>query len=193
MDEQGPVHFLNLEYFFRLLYESRVGLESPTFDIGIWLAQAWSITAFFGFVSSVVALGVLIYSLLRMMHVLHHEEHYFETIAFAEADKQVDHSRWNHVIALIESGQESDWRQAILEADIMLEEILIEQGYPGETVGERLKAVNPARFHTLDNAWTAHKVRNEIAHQGSSYKLDDNLAYRTIKLYESVFREFNTI
>lgn len=193
MDEQGPVHFLNLEYFFRLLYDARAGVDGQTFDIGIWLAQAWSITAFLGYMTSIVALGILVYSLIRTMQILHREEHYFETIDAHEADRQVDHSRWEHVVTLIESGQESDWRQAILEADIMLEEVLIEQGYPGETVGERLKNVDPARFRTLDNAWAAHKVRNEIAHQGSAYKLDDNFAYRTIKQYESVFKEFNTI
>lgn len=191
--EPGSVNFLNLEYFFRLLYDARFGAEAVPFDFGVLLAQAWSLTALIAYTSSIVALGIIIYSLIRMSQVLAAEEHLFHTIEFAEADKEVDHSRWNHVVSLIEGSQENDWRQAIIEADIMLEEVLVEQGLPGDTIGDRLKAADPAHFKTLDNAWAAHKVRNEIAHQGSAFKLDDNLAYRTIKQYESVFREFNTI
>ena len=94
---------------------------------------------------------------------------------------------------LIESGQESDWRQAIIEADIMLDEVLDQLGYQGESVGEKLRAVNPAQFRTLNNAWEAHRVRNEIAHQGSAYQLTERLAHRTIANYEAVFREHGEI
>jgi hypothetical protein len=94
---------------------------------------------------------------------------------------------------LVETGHESDWRQAIIEADIMLDEVLTRQGYEGTTIGDKLKQANPNRFHTLNNAWEAHKVRNDIAHSGSAYQLSDQIAYRTIKHYEAVFREFGEI
>jgi len=94
---------------------------------------------------------------------------------------------------LIESGQESDWRNAIIEADIMLEEVLTQLGYQGESLGEKLRAVNQNHFQTLNQAWEAHRVRNEIAHQGSSYHLSEHLAHRTIANYEAVFREHGEI
>ena len=72
-------------------------------------------------------------------------------------------------------------------------EVLDQLGYTGESLGEKLRSVNPNQFHTLNNAWDAHRVRNEIAHQGSSYQLSEHLAHRTIANYEAVFREHGEI
>ena len=75
----------------------------------------------------------------------------------------------------------------------MLDDLLTQLGYRGVSIGEKLKVVDPAKFRTLDEAWDAHKVRNQIAHQGSAYPLTDHLAYRTILHYENVFKEHGEI
>ena len=103
---------------------------------------------------------------------------------------QEDNSRWQSVMAHASSESPNDWRVAIMEADIMLEEVLNHAGYLGESIGEKLKG---AKFSSLDDAWEAHKVRNDIAHRGSIFKLDNTTAYRTVKRYERVFREFGEI
>lgn len=102
-----------------------------------------------------------------------------------------ENERWAHVRALLSSAATSDWRQAIIEADIMLEEMLRAIGYDGVSIGDMLKNVDPADFLTLDKAWEAHKIRNQIAHRGMDFRVDRTDAERVIKLYESVFREFN--
>ena len=89
----------------------------------------------------------------------------------------------------MQSTNQSDWRQAIIEADIILDELLTRLGYVGDSVGEKLKQVHTNHFQTLSNAWEAHKVRNEIAHSGMNFELTDRIAYRTIANYEAVFRE----
>jgi hypothetical protein len=98
--------------------------------------------------------------------------------------------RWDKVKNHIESDNENDWRQAIMEADIMLAELLTKMGYKGEGIGEQLKRVEKSDFNTLDEAWEAHKVRNRIAHDGSGYVLSKTEAKRTIDLYRKVFDEF---
>jgi hypothetical protein len=70
---------------------------------------------------------------------------------------------------------------------------LTRQGYIGDGVGEKLKSIEPSEFGTLADAWEAHKVRNQIAHEGSAFNLSESLAHRTIARYESVFREFKAI
>ena len=57
----------------------------------------------------------------------------------------------------------------------------------------KLKAVDPSRFHSLQHAWDAHKVRNQIAHSGSAFPLTERLAHRTIAQYEVVMREHGEI
>ena len=63
-------------------------------------------------------------------------------------------------------------------------------GYQGNTIGEKLKSVEKSDFITLEKAWSAHRIRNQIAHDGSAFKLTREVAEKTIKEYEMVFKEF---
>jgi hypothetical protein len=74
--------------------------------------------------------------------------------------------------------------------DNLLGEALREKGYRGDGVGEMLKM---ASFKTVQLAWDAHKVRNRIAHDGSSFQLTPHEAKRVFNLYESVLRELKVI
>lgn len=99
-------------------------------------------------------------------------------------------SRWNHVSLLMKSHNPSDWKQAIIEADVMLDNMLDAIGYEGNSIGDKLKNAEEEDFKTLDKAWEAHKVRNRIAHDGGEYKFAYDEAARVVKLYEDVFKEF---
>lgn len=182
----------NFDYLLGLFGNTEftpITLES----VSLWWENVWHITSSIAFLLTLMSIAILLYSTMRLRQIRHEEHHLYSTIKEEKLEQQVDHARFAHVMTLIESAHESDWRQAIIEADIMLDDLLKQLGVPGDSVGERLKNVNKSSFSTLDNAWAAHKVRNEIAHQGSAYKLSNHLAYRTIKQYESVFREHGEI
>ena len=102
----------------------------------------------------------------------------------------VSNERWNHIEELIKSYNSNDWRQAIIEADLILEEMLEKIGYAGMTIGDKLKNVEPSDFNTLNQAWEAHKIRNKIAHEGSKFALSREDAERAVGLYREVFKEF---
>ncbi len=99
--------------------------------------------------------------------------------------------QWERIVTLANSPVESDWRRAILEADVMLGGVLTAQGYRGTSIGEMLKTANPIQFTTLDMAWAAHKIRNEVAHGGENFVLTERETRGTIDLYRQVFEEFN--
>lgn len=101
--------------------------------------------------------------------------------------------RWARVMEHATSGDEHQWRLAILEADIMLNELLDLKGFKGETMAEKMKRVNPSDFHSIDDAWEAHKVRNKVAHEGSESPLTEREKNRVIGLYKRVFEEFGFI
>lgn len=107
----------------------------------------------------------------------------------AKADPELGR-KWEKILALSESKNESDWRQAIIEADIILGELLTHMGYKGETIGEQMKRVERGDFKTLAQASEAHHVRNRLAHDGSDYPLSQSEARRIIGLYRDVFEEF---
>ncbi len=194
----GPIHFLNLEYFFRILYESRLGFSSEGtgfFDLLLaWIAHTWSVLGVVSFLFSLLAFAVLAYSSVRLFQIKEEEEHdTWSDLEPESAEHAKDRSRWAHIQSLIESPQERDWREAVMEADIMLEDLLVERGFPGETTGERLQHVSREQHPSIDEAWEAHKVRNRIVHEGMTYSLDDKTAYRTVRKYEAVFRDFGEI
>lgn len=101
--------------------------------------------------------------------------------------------KWKEIIELSESDNQSDWRLAIIEADIILAELLDKLQLPGETMGDKLKAVEKSDFITIDSAWEAHKARNMIAHEGSNFLINQREVRRIISLYEAVFKEFEII
>ncbi|HCB35062.1 MAG: hypothetical protein A2W52_02210 [Candidatus Taylorbacteria bacterium RIFCSPHIGHO2_02_49_25] len=111
----------------------------------------------------------------------------------AEHSENVSNKRWERILDRLDSPKESDWRLAVLEADVLLDEMVTHMGYHGDSLGERLRSVEKSDFVTLDKAWEAHAVRNKIAHEGSAFPLANREAKRVIGLYEEVFREFHYI
>lgn len=110
----------------------------------------------------------------------------------AEPEK-ITNPKWQKVLDHVNSPNSADWRLAILEADIMLDEMLDKMGYHGVTIGDKLKSVEASDFSTLQQAWEAHKIRNSIAHEGSDFVLTKPEAERVVRLFQKVFEEFKYI
>ena len=101
--------------------------------------------------------------------------------------------RWRKVLTYIFSTNSADWKLAIIEADSMLESLMEELGFRGESLGDRLKTATRETFRPLTAAWEVHTVRNKIAHEGLGYDISQHEAKRIIALYEQIFREFGYI
>jgi hypothetical protein len=124
------------------------------------------------------------------------EKETYGSVANVHIDGEVSelkNEKWERIIELINSANEADWRLAIIEADVMLEDLLRRASYHGETLGEMLRSVEKSDMLTLESAWEAHKIRNAIAHRGSEFPLTEREAKRAISLFEEVFQEFKII
>lgn len=185
----------NVEYFFRLLYDLIYGAHtSLNYDaFTSFVAHLWIWIIVIGYAVSVFGLFVIVYTTVRLFELRKREEEFYSTLIVPSEGKVGTHPRWEHIQSLLEGSSASEWRQAIIEADIMLDDVLGKQGYVGDGIGEKLKSADSADFKTLQDAWEAHKVRNQVAHQGSAFDLSDTLAQRTLAHYEAVFREFKVI
>ncbi len=108
-------------------------------------------------------------------------------------DSVMENPKWKLVLEHINSDDVNKWKLAILEADIIMSELLDSLNLLGNSVGEKLKSVEKGDFEHIEEAWEAHKVRNAIAHEGSEFLLTQREAKRVIELYKSVFEEFKII
>ena len=184
----------SLDFFvlFQSIYDVIFGVAS--FDVYAFLSKLRPFTTFI----SLVFIAGSIYSYMRFSQIRSAEHAYYEGKAKEAAEtkavkKVYKNEKWERVQAHITSDNQSDWRLAILECDVILEEMVAVMGYRGDNLGEKLKNVERSDFTTIDQAWEAHKVRNLIAHEGSDYVLLEREAKRVVELYRRVFEEFKFI
>ncbi len=119
-----------------------------------------------------------------------YKEHFVKSEPKSTAKKNL---RWEKIMQLFNSHNQNDWRVAIIDADTMLDELLISYNFPGENLGERLKNANQRLMPTTQNAWEAHKIRNRIAHEGINYILSEHDAQLARRNFEIVFRDAGII
>jgi len=101
-------------------------------------------------------------------------------------------SRWEEIQKHLNSTKEAEWKFAVIEADTLVDSLLKASGYPGDTMGDRLKNINKVQIVTLDGLWEAHKIRNRLAHD-ISYFLRYGEAKRAVQLYEKTLKELNAL
>lgn len=191
----NSVNFLNLEYIYL-----RVVDFFQNFDIiAVLNALIHFVEKIRPYTAAVTIFlfYIIFYTIIRLRQVENKDEPKFRV---SDAKKQIPqagaeqdialHEKWLKVQAHINSDDHSQWRLAVLEADIMLGDILEKMGYQGDSIGDKLKSVDKSDFLTLDYAWEAHKIRNQIAHEGSDFQLNEREAKRVIDLYKTVFSEF---
>lgn len=137
----------------------------------------------------------IVYCAMRIMQIRRHEWATFHKAAHTVIAEDVPRTqlRWNRILENARSDDEHKWRLAILEGDIMLNELLDLQGYKGETMAEKMKQVSRTQFNSIDDAWEAHRVRNRVAHEGTEHRIEEREKNHVINLYQRVFKEFGFI
>ncbi len=154
-------------------------------------------------VLSLLLIMGIVYCFLRIEHIVHATKHEdvshggghggHDTHEKSGTEDNPIQKRWERVQKHLHSASESDWRLAVLEADVLLDEMVTHMGYHGDSLGEKLKGIEKSDFLALDGVWEAHGVRNKIAHEGISFALTEREAKRIMKLYEDAFKEFHYI
>ena len=123
--------------------------------------------------------------------VAHATEHEETSRVGASTPQDFTHT-WAGIRAMAESQRDSDWKLAIIEADKLVDEVLQQSGFPGETMGERLMLMNPDRLTSLQDLWDAHKLRNLLVHE-MDYHIQNEQARGAINAFERVLRELGAV
>jgi hypothetical protein len=187
------VNFLNLEHVFWRITQL-VNFFDPYVLLNMLIHLVERIRPIAILITLFMAY-VIIYSHIKLKQMAKEQEEKFNATKVKELTPDIGqdkalHEKWQKVQAHINSNNPSDWRLAILEADIMLGDVLEKMGYQGDSIGEKLKSVDKSDFLTLQLAWDAHLVRNQIAHEGADFKLNEREAKEVIDKFKKVFEEF---
>lgn len=193
----NPLYLFNQGYnFFRELFSFLASVVDDAVTIYYFLV--FGLATFFLF--------VIFYCIIRLFEIrkkehehLHHEMvEYAHHLSEKEKKAQAGESgstnpRWMKTLTYLFSSSSSDWKLAIIEADAMLDSLMDQLGFKGETLGEKLKGADQGNFRNLTAAWEVHTIRNRIAHEGLSYDISQHEAKRVIAIYEKIFHEFGYI
>ena len=91
--------------------------------------------------------------------------------------------RWQKISKIAESGNEKDYKLAIIEADDFLYKMLEDRGYDGETFEELIENAEKKILPSSLDILSAHKLRNSIVYD-SDYKLNIEMAKKALTDYE---------
>lgn len=99
---------------------------------------------------------------------------------------------WEHIKTLANSSNPSDWNMAVLRADSLLDDSLMHLGYEGTSLAERLKIVDPTKLTSIDNVWSAHRLRNMIAHDPLEQHTKETIIH-ALRSYEQALKELGVL
>ncbi|MBI4117289.1 MAG: hypothetical protein HY451_01200 [Parcubacteria group bacterium] len=99
---------------------------------------------------------------------------------------------WQDVLNHLNSANESEWKLAIIEADKLIDDLLIQKGYQGESLAERLNMVDKKSMKSFELLWEAHKVRNRIAHK-LDFKINRSEALKVISYYGEALKDLEIL
>ena len=191
-----PVAFDGLAILRQLFNNANLPSYGVLEILGTIFNVLWSTFAIFSYLLSIFMLLLFVYASTNIKKLRE-----LQLATLAEKEKIFDeqfrsgpkNDRLADVFNHLASDNPNDWKLAIIEADILLDQALKDRGYAGVSLGERLRALTPTQLQSLDDAWNAHKVRNQIAHGGADFVLTRRLADETIKHYRRVLIELGVM
>lgn len=185
--------YLNIEYVFSKIVEYTQPIIKALSD-----PHTWSTIGIISMILSIICLAIIIFSIVRMVEIQIYDkkeiEHEIHNALMKEKEREKNaNPRWHYILTLIESPNDSDWRVAIIEADSMMEENLKGRGLSGTTVSELLEGAKGSGYRSIQDAWDAHLVRNQIAHEGLDFPISQVEGRRVIKMYQNFFEELGIV
>ena len=92
--------------------------------------------------------------------------------------------QWDKIKKRTESGSESDYKLAIIDADDFLAEVLDNRGYDGKDFEENLQKAGRLIASILKDVLDAHEIRNSIVYN-PDFKVSADQANKVLDTYEA--------
>lgn len=146
---------------------------------------------FISFSSLLLVLIIVLISRTNFMPNLVWED-IFEFFTYRSVGARKILKQWTKTKGRLETGLESEYKLAAIEADSTLDEVLKRMGYLGETLGERLEKINVAVLPNIEEVLGAHKIRNNIVHD-PDFRLSSDEAKKAISIYEKALTDLGAL
>ena len=109
----------------------------------------------------------------------------------SQLDKEKYQSKWLSIESSLHRDSAASFAMAVINADKLLDLALRERGFSGKTMGERLKSAKN-NFSNINAIWSAHKMRNKIAHE-TEVKLNYDASRRALASFKQGLKDLGAI
>ncbi len=94
---------------------------------------------------------------------------------------------WKKILKKIDTGIESEYKLAVIEADALLDDMLKFMGYTEETTEEKVERLTSIDIANINELREVRKTRNSII-QEPDFKLTEDNVREVLKVYETSFK-----
>lgn len=98
---------------------------------------------------------------------------------------------WLKVEQQLKRDEIGSYSLCVLNADKLLDKALRDRGISGATMGERMKNVKTT-WSNADAVWSAHKLRNRIAHE-TDVQIDYDSTRRALSSFKQALKDMGAI
>lgn len=98
--------------------------------------------------------------------------------------------RWQRIMKRLDTGNEAEYKLAVIEADGLLDDMLKKMRLPGETVDDRIQRITPIMIDNVAELKAAHQMRNSIVYD-PDYRLNVSEAKRLLLVYQRTFEDLD--
>jgi hypothetical protein len=135
---------------------------------------------FFGVFAAVLLIGALLLAVMTLTKK-----------GGVKLDVDKYRSKWLAIENQLKRDEVSSFHLCVLNADKLLDQALRERGIKGETMGERMKTIKDT-WTNANAVWTAHKLRNQIAHE-SDVQVSYDDARRALASFKQALKDVGAI
>jgi reverse gyrase len=108
------------------------------------------------------------------------------------SSKNVMLKKWNKIKSRLQGENVSQYKVAILEADLFVDKVLSDMGYKGKNLSERMEKINPIQLHNYEELKNVHQIRNRIIHE-ADFSLNKKQAEEAVGIYEALLKNLELL
>ena len=144
-------------------------------------------------VVSIILLGIIIFVLSRT--------HYLQWLVIQDAVQFITMRpfgakkmtrQWGKIAERLETGLETEYKLAIIEADDMMDASLKRMGYDGQTLEKKLEKLTLATLPNIQQLYEVHQLRNNVVHD-PDYQLSLEEAKKALDAYNQALRDLQIL
>jgi hypothetical protein len=141
------------------------------------------------FLVIILAIGLIMAMVITAAKPKPRRSKTFRANRSGSVDRAFVQQKWESIELMIHG--HGSLREAVMEADMLLDYVLKKSGARGDTMGERLKS-SGSRFSDTNTIWTAHKLRNSLAHE-SQFDLVPSQAKEAVGYFHQGLKDLGAL